>query len=130
MESADFLRLIARKPCASKTPRPRVLLIYLCVIRTSLVIASGEIERASLHARIPWYTYLYTVPFLALYPVFAYAYYVRYDDWIKGEEWTFLGCVTLGVGHALSFLVTRWSTGAKAWIETRKVSVTRTLNYV
>ncbi|GJJ12990.1 hypothetical protein Clacol_007239 [Clathrus columnatus] len=81
-----------------------------------------EIERASLHTRIPWYTYLYTVPFLSLYPVFAYAYYIRYDDWIKSEEWTFLGCVTLGAGHALSFLVTQWSSGAKAWVETRKAS--------
>ncbi|KAF8528348.1 endoplasmic reticulum Ca-transporting P-type ATPase [Hysterangium stoloniferum] len=86
---------------------------------TAVAIRSPDIERASLHIYLPWYTYLYTIPFLSLYPLWAYAYYFRYDDWIKSEEWTFLGCVCLGAGHALSFLVTRWGTGAKAWVETR-----------
>lgn len=67
--------------------------------------------------------HLYAVPFLLLYPLWAYAYYVRYDDWVKSEEWTFLGCVTLGAGHALSFLVTRWSSAARAFITTSKVSL-------
>ncbi|KAJ4474435.1 cation-transporting ATPase [Lentinula aciculospora] len=88
---------------------------------TSVTIDSPEVSRASLHKSLPWYTYLYTVPFLCLYPVLAYAYYVKYDEWLVSEEWTFLACVTLGSGHALSFLVTRWSTGAKAWVETSKV---------
>ncbi|KIK63938.1 hypothetical protein GYMLUDRAFT_40148 [Collybiopsis luxurians FD-317 M1] len=86
----------------------------------SVTVDSSEISRASLHRSLPWYTYLYTVPFLCLYPVLAYAYYVKYDQWLVSEEWTFLACVTLGSGHALSFLVTRWSTGAKAWVETSK----------
>ncbi|KAJ3783670.1 hypothetical protein GGU10DRAFT_388925 [Lentinula aff. detonsa] len=88
----------------------------------SITVDSPEVSRASLHKSLPWYTYLYTVPFLCLYPVLAYAYYVKYDEWLVSEEWTFLACVTLGSGHALSFLVTRWSTGAKAWIETTKAS--------
>ncbi|KAF8590671.1 endoplasmic reticulum Ca-transporting P-type ATPase [Ramaria rubella] len=86
---------------------------------TVVSVRSSDIQSASLHISLPWYTYLYTIPFLSLYPLFAYAYYIRYDDWIKSEEWTFLGCVTIGAGHALSFLVTRWSTGAKAFITTR-----------
>jgi hypothetical protein len=89
--------------------------------RTSVKVDSPEIAAATLHRALPWYTYLYTVPFLSLYPLLAYAYYVRYDDWLQSEEWTFLACVSLGAGHALSFLATRWSTGAKAWITTRKV---------
>ncbi|KIP05730.1 hypothetical protein PHLGIDRAFT_30782 [Phlebiopsis gigantea 11061_1 CR5-6] len=88
----------------------------------SVKVEFNEIAGATLHRALPWYTYLYTVPFLSLYPLFAYAYYVRYDDWIKSEEWTFLACVALGAGHALSFLVTKWSTGAKAWVETRKAA--------
>jgi len=74
-------------------------------------VRSPDIARASLHISLPWYTYLYTIPFL--YPAFAYAYYVRYDDWIRSEKWTFLGCVALGAGHAPSFLATRWSTRAQ-----------------
>ncbi|KIJ62125.1 hypothetical protein HYDPIDRAFT_136644 [Hydnomerulius pinastri MD-312] len=88
----------------------------------SVQVESSEIARASLHVALPWYTHIYTIPFLSLYPLLAYAYYVRYDDWIKSEEWTFLACVSLGAGHALSFLVTRWSAGAKAWITTRKAA--------
>ncbi|EKM53145.1 uncharacterized protein PHACADRAFT_163440 [Phanerochaete carnosa HHB-10118-sp] len=83
-------------------------------------VESPEIVAATVHKALPWYTYLYTIPFLSLYPLLAYAYYVKYDNWLQSEEWTFLACVTLGAGHALSFLVTRWSTAAKAWVTTRK----------
>ncbi|TBU39485.1 endoplasmic reticulum Ca-transporting P-type ATPase [Dichomitus squalens] len=87
---------------------------------SSVKVVSAEIAGASLHVSLPWYTHLYTIPFLSLYPVLAYAYYVKYDDWLQSEEWTFLACVSLGLGHALSFLFTKWNTGAKAWITTRK----------
>lgn len=93
------------------------------LIRVSVVVKSSEIARATLHVSLPWYTYLYTFPFLSLYPLLAYAYYVKYDDWLVSEEWTFLACVSLGAGHALSFLVTKWNAGARAWITTKKVRV-------
>ena len=89
--------------------------------RASVAVRSQEIERASLHIGIPWYTHLYALPFLSLYPLLAYAYYVKYDTWLVSEEWTFLACVTLGSGHALSFLITKWNSGARAWITTKKV---------
>jgi manganese-transporting P-type ATPase len=88
-----------------------------------VTVDSPEIARASLHRALPWYTHLYTLPFLSLYPLLAYAYYIRYDDWLGGEEWTFLACVSLGAGHALSFLVTKWSAAARAWVTTSKVSL-------
>lgn len=91
------------------------------VHRASVQVKSSEITGATLHVSLPWWRHLYTVPFLVWYPVLAYAYYVKYDDWLKSEEWTFLACVTLGVSHALSYLFTRWNTGAKAWITTRRV---------
>ena len=93
--------------------------------RSSVKVVSSEIAAVSLHAALPWYTHLYTIPFLSLYPVLAYAYFVKYDDWLQSEEWTFLACVSLGLGHALSFLFTRWNTGVKAWITTTKVSTFR-----
>ena len=79
-----------------------------------VAVHSPEIERASLHIAIPWYTHLYGLPFLAFYPLLAYAYFVKYDQWLVSEEWTFLACTLLGAGHALSFLVTKWSIAAKA----------------
>ncbi|OBZ78195.1 Manganese-transporting ATPase 4 [Grifola frondosa] len=65
--------------------------------QVSIKVESSEIAAASLHIALPWFTHIYTIPFLCLYPVLAYAYYV-------------------------SFLVTRWSTGARAWITTRKAN--------
>lgn len=93
-------------------------------------IQSSEIVAATLHKSLPWYTHLYTVPFLSLYPVLAYAYYIKYDEWLKSEEWTFLACVSLGAGHALSYLVTRWNTGAKARITTLNASSLETADRV
>lgn len=91
--------------------------------RVSVNIISPEISGTDLRVSIPRWQHLYAVPFLPFYPLLAYAYYIKYDDWIKSEEWTFLACVLLGAGHALSFLVTRWSAKARAWITTRKVRV-------
>lgn len=91
--------------------------------RVSVNIVSPEISSIDLRVSIPRWQHLYAVPFLPFYPLLAYAYYVRYDEWLRSEEWTFLACVLLGVGHALSFLVTRWSAKAKAWVTTRKVRV-------
>ncbi|KDQ06001.1 hypothetical protein BOTBODRAFT_39852 [Botryobasidium botryosum FD-172 SS1] len=83
---------------------------------TAVTVVSPEISRASLHSARPTLLHVYALPFLSLYPLLAYAYYVKYDEWLRSEEWTFLACVSLGAGHALSFLVTRWSAGARAAI--------------
>ncbi|KAM6494929.1 hypothetical protein JOM56_009552 [Amanita muscaria] len=86
----------------------------------SVTVESSDIARASLHTYISWHWHLYGLPFISLYPILAYAFFVKYDTWLVSEEWTFLACVTLGVGHALSYLVTRWNATARAWITTRK----------
>ncbi|KAI0045926.1 endoplasmic reticulum Ca-transporting P-type ATPase [Auriscalpium vulgare] len=86
----------------------------------SVRVVSNEISRTDLRVSVPTWQHLYAVPFLPLYPLLAYAYYVKYDEWLKSEEWTFLACVLLGAGHSLSFLITRWNAGAKAWVTTRK----------
>ena len=98
-------------------------------LRVSVNIVSPEISGTDLRVSIPRWQHLYAVPFLPFYPLLAYAYYIKYDDWIKSEEWTFLACVLLGAGHALSFLVTRWSAKARAWITTRKVCVPITFSF-
>lgn len=95
---------------------------YLQRSRVKVSVTSAEIARASLHRSIPWHTHLYGLPFASLYPLLAYAYYEKYDTWLVSEEWTFLACVSLGAGHALSYLLTKWNGGARAWITTKKVS--------
>ncbi|WFD45088.1 putative cation-transporting ATPase 1 [Malassezia psittaci] len=64
----------------------------------------------------PLLFHLYIFPYLFLYPLLAYAYYVEYDRYIRSEEWTFVYTVLLTSSHALSFLVTRWNVRARALI--------------
>ena len=59
-------------------------------------------RRASLDA-----TAYGTLPFLSLYPFLAYTHLDKYDDGLKSEEWTFIACLSLGAGHALSLLAAR-----------------------
>ncbi|KAE8220877.1 hypothetical protein CF319_g5661 [Tilletia indica] len=81
-----------------------------------IAVESDEIAWLTLHRPIPHEFRVYAFPFLALYPVWAYAYFLKYDTWVKSEEWTFVFSVLLVTTHALSFLVTRWSVSAKALI--------------
>ncbi|CAE6501450.1 unnamed protein product [Rhizoctonia solani] len=87
-----------------------------------IAVTSPDIVRASIHKSIPLIWHAYALPFLCLWPVLAYAYYKRYDDWIKSEEWSFIFTVGLGASHALSFLSTRWSAGIRAWVTTSSVT--------
>jgi cation-transporting ATPase 13A1 len=75
----------------------------------------------TLHKKIPFEFHIYAIPFATLYPIWAYGYYYKYDSWFKSEEWTFVFTVGLIASHALSFLVTRWSMGAKAFLTCSKV---------
>ncbi|KAG2140338.1 hypothetical protein BD769DRAFT_1694878 [Suillus cothurnatus] len=43
--------------------------------RASVTAQSNEIAKASLHVALAWYTHLYNISFLSLYPLLAYAYY-------------------------------------------------------
>jgi hypothetical protein len=93
---------------------------------STLSVISQEIDSISLHNPIPIKARIYGLPFLsklpliicnaiankaALYPLLYYTYYHKYDDWVVSEEWTFIYCVLLFAGHALTFLSTAWSTG-------------------
>ncbi|KAL1689551.1 hypothetical protein GGG16DRAFT_114916 [Schizophyllum commune] len=110
---------LTQHPRTASEEDARTLASYFSKM-ASVAIESPEIEAASLHIAVPWYNHIYGVPFLTLYPLLAYAYYVKYDEWIVSEEWTFIYCVALGTTHALSFLFTKWSAAARAWITTRR----------
>lgn len=72
------------------------------------------------HPKLHTDTYTYILSITVLYPILYYAYYHRYSTWIKSEEWTFVYCVTLFAGHALSFLATRWSSAFRTQVECRR----------
>ncbi|KZO94433.1 endoplasmic reticulum Ca-transporting P-type ATPase [Calocera viscosa TUFC12733] len=85
-------------------------------------VASSEIRAATIHRRIPIYLHLYTSPFVVVWSVFAYAYFVKYEEWFGAEEWAFLAGAIVVACHALSFLTTQWSTGVKAWMTATNAS--------
>ncbi|WFD28830.1 putative cation-transporting ATPase 1 [Malassezia nana] len=87
-----------------------------------VAVQSDEIASVTLHRKRPVQYHVYALPFLSLYPVLYYAYHVKYDEWLRSEEWTFLYTVLLLSLHALSYLVTHWDVRAKALITTTSVS--------
>lgn len=82
---------------------------------------SDEIAGVTLHRRSPLLLHVYVLPFLFLYPLLAYAYYIKYDQWIKSEEWTFVFTAGLLIVHALTYLSTHWSVQIKALFTTTSV---------
>lgn len=87
-----------------------------------VAVQSDEIASVTLHRKRPILYHVYALPFLSLYPVLLYAYHVKYDQWLKSEEWTFMYTVLLLLLHALSYLVTHWDVRAKALITSTSVS--------
>ncbi|CCM06202.1 uncharacterized protein FIBRA_08445 [Fibroporia radiculosa] len=120
----------ARKPAGARLDASASRSLQLAATMVLVKVESSDIAAATLHVALPWQLHLYTLPCLSLYPLLAYAYYIKYDDWLQSEEWTFLACVTVGVTHGLSFLSTRWSTNAQALITTREAVSLQTANRI
>ena len=91
---------------------------------------SDEIASVTLHKQSPLLWHVYVTPFLVLYPLWAYAYFMRYEQWVKSEEWTFVITASLLLVHALSYLATHWSVRAKALFTSTSVSAIDMADYV
>ncbi|KAK4050538.1 putative cation-transporting ATPase 1 [Microbotryomycetes sp. JL221] len=85
-------------------------------------VDSLDVERLTLVQPLPAYMRIYVGPWLAAYPLAAYAYFLHYDTYIKSIEWTFLLCIALFGGHALSFLFTRWSVAFRSRGEAKHIT--------
>ncbi|KAM0787920.1 hypothetical protein ACM66B_006126 [Microbotryomycetes sp. NB124-2] len=87
----------------------------------SVPVESNDVERLTLVQPLPAYMRVYVGPWLVAYPLAAYA-YLNYDTYIQSIEWTFLLCIALFGGHALSFLFTRWSVAFKSRGEAKHIT--------
>ncbi|GAA6030029.1 hypothetical protein JCM8097_009222 [Rhodosporidiobolus ruineniae] len=85
-------------------------------------VQSPDIDRTVLLSPLPLWARIYVLPWLALYPLCYHLFYNQYDTYIQSIEWTFLLCILLFGGHALSFLFTRWSINFRSRAEARRVS--------
>ncbi|KAB8281294.1 hypothetical protein B0I72DRAFT_90095 [Yarrowia lipolytica] len=86
------------------------------------LVSSPSIASASLHRELSSLVKLYIWPFVILYPIFTYAYVLKYDTWITGQEWTFLFLGSIMTTHALTWLGTHWNVNFKSAVESRLVS--------
>lgn len=84
-------------------------------------VISPDIATLTLVTPLPLLFRIYIGPWLLLYPLAAYAFYIEYDTYIKSIEWSFLLSIALFGGHALSFLMTRWSIAFRSRGEARHV---------
>ncbi|KAG0237008.1 hypothetical protein BGW41_000300 [Actinomortierella wolfii] len=80
------------------------------------------VKASSLHTRLPRIQHLYAWPFLILYPLWTFAYFFKYDEWIKSEEITFVTLGSLITINALLFLAGQWSVSIKAIVTCKKES--------
>jgi len=80
-------------------------------MRSPRLVDNEQVQRASLHNPLPIYLRLYVWPFTILWPIFLALYLDqdRYDDYIDGQEWTFVWVATISCLQALAWLSTQWS---------------------
>lgn len=72
-----------------------------------------EIQEASLHNPLAVIARPYGWPFLVLYPALGYVYFVKYDEWINGSEWTFVYLGTIVCLQILLWLMPFWNVEIK-----------------
>jgi manganese-transporting P-type ATPase len=74
-------------------------------------VDNPQIQEASLHDPLPLFLRPYVWPFTVLWPIFL-AFYLHqdlYDDYIDGQEWTFVWVATIFSLQSLAWLSTKWS---------------------
>jgi len=90
---------------------PVLFLIQDAIAIMAPLVEDSQIKAASLHTPLPVYAHVYVWPFLFVWPTFA-AYYFseeRYNQYIGGQEWTFVWMTTIISLQSLSWLVTQWN---------------------
>lgn len=80
----------------------------------------AEIKSASLHNPLPLFAHLYIWPFAILWPVF-FSFYLsqeNYDQYINGQEWTFVYAGSIVTLQSLFWLMTFWNVNLRSLFTT------------
>ncbi|KAK7203656.1 cation transporting ATPase [Myxozyma melibiosi] len=88
----------------------------------SALVPNPGVEDASLHDPLPFVLRTYIWPFFFLYPAFGYFYFLRYEEYINGSEWTFVYLGTIISFQALLWLMTHWSVNVLTLFTTVKAT--------
>lgn len=86
------------------------------------LVSDAQIASASLHNALPIYLHAYVWPFLIIWPIF-FSFYLSedsYDQYINGQEWTFVFSGTIVTIQSLVWLSTHWSVDLDAFFTSTK----------
>lgn len=86
------------------------------------MVPDPTIAEATLHNPIPTFVRPYVWPFTILYPVFAYYYFNHYDEYIGGQEWTFVYLATIISLQMLLWLMPFWNVEVNKLFKTSSAS--------
>ncbi|KUI55931.1 Manganese-transporting ATPase 1 [Cytospora mali] len=88
------------------------------------LVDNSQIKSAELLCHRPLFLHAYVWPFTIAWPIFL-AFYLspeRYDQYIGGQEWTFVWMGTIITFQSLFWLSTHWSVNLRALFTARKAS--------
>ena len=96
------------------------------------LVDDDQIKSASLHNPLPTALHLYIWPFLVAWPALFAAYLSDdfYDEYIDGQEWTFVYTGTIITCQSLLWLMTQWSVDLKALFTSTKAASVRTAQLI
>ena len=86
------------------------------------LVDNAQIKHAELLRPLPLYLHTYVWPFAFIWPVFLRYYLTQelYDQYIGGEEWTFVWCAAIITVQSLFWLSTHWSVNLDARFKAKK----------
>ncbi|KAK5112207.1 hypothetical protein LTR62_004368 [Meristemomyces frigidus] len=75
------------------------------------LVNNPQIRTATLHDALPIWLHAYILPFTVIWPVFFYYYLSeeRYNQYINGQEWTFVFAGSIVTLQSLVWLMTFWN---------------------
>ena len=86
------------------------------MILRMMLVDDAQIRSATLHNPLPLALHTYIWPFILIWPAFLAVYLSEefYDEYIDGQEWTFVFTGTIICVQALIWLTTQWNVNLKA----------------
>ncbi|KAK0266807.1 putative cation-transporting ATPase 1 [Friedmanniomyces endolithicus] len=80
------------------------------------LVSGSSITSATLHQPLPTYLHAYMLPYYILWPIFFSVYLSeeRYNQYINGQEWTFVFAGTIVTFQSLLWLMTFWNVNIRA----------------
>lgn len=88
----------------------------------SRLVDDAQVQSASLHSPLSLLFHWYILPFTIIWPIF-FAIYISeeyYEEYIGGQEWTFVWVATIVTLQSLTWLSTKWSVNLQASFTTVK----------